>query len=75
MEQILVVLKKKLPKLNFKLDIRAGREKNKVSGFGLAFSSAVVLITATERMSGFVLITNIPTSKAAGYLDFFLFIY
>ena len=50
----------------FKLNVRAGRDKNKVHGYGLAFSTAIVLITATDRMSGFVLITNLPTSKASG---------
>lgn len=36
-----------------------------LSGFGLVFSSAIVLITATDRMSGFVLVANIPKSKLA----------
>lgn len=52
-------------RLMVQLNVRAGRDNNKVSGFGLAFSSAIVLITATDRMSGFVMITNLPTSKAA----------
>merc|ERR550519_330463 len=47
------------------LNIRAGREKGHMAGFGLVFPSSVVLITATERMSGFVLITNLLTNSAS----------
>ena len=50
---------------NVKLMIRAGREIKAHSGYGLVFSSAIVLITATDRMSGFVLVANIPKVKLA----------
>jgi len=45
--------------------IRAGREIKAHNGYGLVFSSAIVLITATDRMSGFVLVANIPKVKLA----------
>ena len=45
-------------------------EKSIQSGYGLVFSTSVILITATDRMSGFVLITNLPTTNASG--SFFL---
>ena len=45
--------------------IRAGREIKAFNGYGLVFSSAIVLITATDRMSGFVLVANIPKVKLA----------
>ncbi|CBY34410.1 unnamed protein product [Oikopleura dioica] len=47
------------------LMIRAGREIKAHNGYGLVFSSAIVLITATDRMSGFVLVANIPKVKLA----------
>ncbi|CAG5107466.1 Oidioi.mRNA.OKI2018_I69.chr1.g3340.t1.cds [Oikopleura dioica] len=47
------------------LMIRAGREIKAFNGYGLVFSSAIVLITATDRMSGFVLVANIPKVKLA----------
>ena len=45
--------------------IRAGREIKSHNGYGLVFSSVIVLITATDRMSGFVLVANIPKVKLA----------
>jgi len=52
-------------RLMVQLSIRAGREQRQTSGYGLVFSSSVILITATDRMSGFVLITNLPTVNAS----------
>ena len=47
-------------------NIRAGNDQRQMSGFGLVFPSSIILITATERMSGFVLITNLPVNNASG---------
>jgi len=52
-------------RLMVQVSIRAGREQRTTSGYGLVFSSSVILITATDRMSGFVLITNLPTANAS----------
>lgn len=46
-------------------NIRAGNDQRQMSGFGLVFPSSIILITATERMSGFVLITNLPVNNAS----------